>query len=45
MKKRFKLSLFFLIFSLLFSNNLKAKPRCEVLYDNIYNDLIRKDLN
>jgi len=45
MKKRFKLSLFFLIFSLLFSNNLKAKPRCEVLYDNIYNDLIRKDVN
>lgn len=45
MKKKFNiLILISLIFSF-YSNNAIAKPRCEELYESIYNDTIRKDVN
>jgi hypothetical protein len=45
MKKKF--NLFFVIFFISFfcSNNSIAKPRCELLHENIYNDINRKDVN
>ena len=45
MKKRFKFYFLIIFFSLIFNSNLFAKPRCEQLHENIYNDLNRKDVN
>ena len=45
MKKRFSFYSVILIFLLSFSNNSLAKPRCEVLYENVYNDVKREDVN
>ena len=45
MKKKFSLYFFCTIIFLICSNNTLAKPRCEVLYDNIYNDIKREDVN
>ena len=41
---RFKFITFFLVF-LFSTSHLFAKPRCENLYDAIYNDTIRTDVN
>jgi hypothetical protein len=45
MKKKFNLFFVILFISFLCSNNSIAKPRCEVLLENIYNDINRKDVN
>ena len=45
MKKKFSFYSLILIFLISFSNNSSAKPRCEVLYENVYNDVKREDVN
>ncbi len=45
MKKKFNLLFITLFISFLCSNGSIAKPRCEVLHENIYNDINRKDVN
>jgi len=45
MKKKFNLFIIILFISLFFSNNSEAKPRCEELYESIYNDEVRQDVN
>ena len=45
MKKKFNLFFLIIFFSLIFNNSVIAKPRCELLYENIYNDINRKDVN
>ena len=45
MKKKFNLFFLIIFFSLIFNNSVIAKPRCELLHENIYNDINRKDVN
>ena len=45
MKKKFSLSFLIIFFHLIVNNSAIAKPRCELLHENIYNDLNRKDVN
>ncbi len=45
MKKRFNLFFLIIFFSLILNNSVIAKPRCELLHENIYNDINRKDVN
>ena len=45
MKKKFSFYSVIFIILFFFSNNSFAKPRCEVLYENVYNDKNRKDVN
>ena len=45
MKKRFSLYILIIFFSFVINNNSIAKPRCELLHENIYNDINRKDVN
>ena len=37
MKKKFSLFFLIIIFSLVFNNNVIAKPRCEVFFEEVYN--------
>ena len=45
MRKKFSFYSVIFIILFFFSNNSFAKPRCEVLYENVYNDKNRKDVN
>jgi hypothetical protein len=45
MKKRFNYYFLIIFLSFICTSNSVAKPRCEELHENIYNDLIRKDVN
>ena len=45
MKKRFNYYFLIILLSFIYTSNSVAKPRCEELHENIYNDVIRKDVN
>ena len=45
MKKRFNYYFLIILLSFICTSNSIAKPRCEELHENIYNDVIRKDVN
>ena len=45
MKKKFSLYFLLILVSFISNHIAIAKPRCELLYENIYNDINRKDVN
>ena len=45
MKKKFSLFFLLILVSFVLTHSAIAKPRCELLYENIYNDINRKDVN
>ena len=45
MKKRFNYYFLIILLSFICTGNSIAKPRCEELHENVYNDLIRTDVN
>ena len=45
MKKKFNYFFLIIFLSFIYTGNSIAKPRCEELHENVYNDLIRTDVN
>ena len=45
MKKKFNYFFLIIFLSFIYIGNSVAKPRCEELHENVYNDLIRTDVN
>jgi len=45
MKKKFNYFFLIIFLSFIYISNSVAKPRCEELHENVYNDLIRTDVN
>jgi len=45
MKKKFNYFFIIIFLSFIYTGNSIAKPRCEELHENVYNDLIRTDVN